>query len=93
MTTLLEPAPRTTTTTIPTGLTAIPPIAEWWHRLEAPLRREILERPEAPLRRPVVRRILDLTDRETEPVPHFPVRLDENARAYLLGWSGTSGRL
>ncbi len=55
--------------------------------LEHPLKRELLENLDAPLRPYIVRRILDLCDREHERLPHRTVRLDLDERAYIAGWA------
>ncbi|GAA1058339.1 hypothetical protein GCM10017608_36140 [Agromyces luteolus] len=65
----------------------LPSIGVWWPMLEGPLQREILEHPTAPLRAAVVRRILELCEQDDRPVPRSGVRLDENERAYLAGWT------
>ncbi|MGI9822999.1 hypothetical protein [Agromyces sp. Marseille-Q5079] len=65
----------------------LPPIGRWWPRLEHPLQRELVENPGAPLRPFMVRRILDLCDLEDAPLPHRPVRLDLDERAYIAGWA------
>lgn len=82
MTTILEPpAPERHITTV------LPPIGVWWPMLERPLQREVLENPHAPLRSYVVRRILDLCELEDIPMPRTAIRLNENERAYLAGWT------
>ncbi|GGR13933.1 MULTISPECIES: hypothetical protein [Agromyces] len=67
----------------------LPPIGIWWPMLEPTLQREILEHPSAPLRRAVVRRIYELCELERFPMRDF-VRLNENERAYLAGWTHTA---
>lgn len=67
----------------------LPPIGVWWPMLEPTLQHELLENPTAPLRRVVIRRIYELCE-----LDHYPdgttVRLDENQRAYLAGWTRTA---
>ncbi|WP_350349333.1 hypothetical protein ABIQ69_05270 [Agromyces sp. G08B096] len=83
MTTILEPpAPER-----PRTGQILPPIGLWWPMLERPLQREVLENPNAPLRYVVVRRILELCELDDQPVPRLGVRLSENERAYLAGWT------
>jgi len=67
--------------------TELPSIGVWWPMLESTLQREILEHPSAPLRVAVVRRILELCELDDQPMPRSGVRLDENERAYLAGWT------
>ncbi|BDZ55228.1 hypothetical protein [Agromyces marinus] len=71
---------------LPSESSELPPIGEWWPMLERPLQSEVLEDVSAPLRRVVVRRIFDLCEIERE-IPLRPVRLTENERAYLAGWT------
>lgn len=65
----------------------LPPIGLWWPMLEPVLRQEILENPRAALRPVVVRRIFDLCELEPTVMPRTGVRLTENERAYIAGWS------
>ncbi len=66
---------------------ALPPIGGvWWPMLERTLQREILEAPDAPLRVNVVRRIRELCELDAT-IPMRGVRLTENERAYLAGWT------
>lgn len=67
----------------------LPPIGRWWPRLERPLQRELLENAGSPLRPTVVRRILDLSDLEDQPLPLGTVRLGSDERAYIAGWART----
>ncbi|MRG60994.1 hypothetical protein GE115_14125 [Agromyces sp. CFH 90414] len=83
MTIAEPPAPERTQST-----SILPPIGVWWPMLERPLQREILENPRAPLRRVIVRRILELCELD-RPVPLGAMRLTENERAYLAGWTHT----
>ena len=70
--------------------TVLPPIGIWWPMLEPTLQCELLEDPTAPLRHVVVRRIYELCELDRYP-DSTPVRLDENERAYLAGWTHTVG--
>ena len=65
----------------------LPSIGMWWPMLERPLQLEILEDLNAPLRLDVVQRILELCDRDGQPLPPGMVRLTENERAYIAGWT------
>ncbi|QAY73343.1 hypothetical protein ET445_08285 [Agromyces protaetiae] len=69
-----------------TQVGALPPIGVWWPMLERTLQFEILEAPDAPLRVNVVRRIRELCELDGS-TPMRGVRLNENERAYLAGWT------
>lgn len=69
--------------------TLLPHIGVWWPRLEPDLQREVLEHPAAPLRQAVVRRISELCELPWRPDGRT-VRLTENERAYLAGWTHTA---